>query len=179
MNDRNRVLKQQEQMSKKTIACVNPIKEHDIYVSEIFDAVMKLKLENPYCFDQGVVNNKLKLTNRLLVKYGKDINDYYHFTTKEDKKIIGIRYKNSSNDICDTIFSSLKYKVILQVVIYEIDQGYFSELKSLVTYDRFTNELKIVNIVFSETLNNEKYVYCWSGNNKQENNKVFTKKIGN
>ena len=48
MNDRNRVLKQQEQMSKKTIACVNPIKEHDIYVKELNLDEFGEQLENLY-----------------------------------------------------------------------------------------------------------------------------------
>lgn len=179
MQNRNRILKQEEQMKKIKLASVNPIREHDIYVSEIFDAVIKLYSEYPNCFDKDVVNYKIGLSENLLKKHNKDINDYYHYTLSEGKKRIGIRYKNPGDDICTIMFGCLKYKTVLQVVIYENDQDYFSELKSLVTYDRFTNDLKIVNIVFSETLNDEKYVYCWSGNNKEEKNKVFTKKIGN
>ena len=78
MQNRNRILKQEEQMKKIKLASVNPIREHDIYVSEIFDAVIKLYSEYPNCFDKGVVNYKIGLSENLLYEIGKFILTSYN-----------------------------------------------------------------------------------------------------
>lgn len=179
MLEKNRIIKQEEEMDKFKIAGIHALREQDLYVSEIFEIITRLYEEHPNCFDKDVINHKMSLTYKLLKKYHLETNNYYHYTLRDNKNVIGVRYKCIDDDVCDTMFSCLKNKVILQVVKYEIDQGYLSELKSLVSYNGLVNEVNIINIAFSETLADEKYMYYWTSNNKKEANKVFTKKIGN
>lgn len=178
MLERNRILKQEKAMDNYRVAGMYALNEEDMYQKEVLDIVNRLFNENPQCFDKDVIEYKINLSDKLVKKYNQDINKYYHYTFRDDKHVIGVRYKRLIDDIITLASSCLSGRVILQIVKYEMDKEYFSELKSLVTYDTFTNEVGIVNISFSETDNDKKNIYYWSNDNKSEN-KILIKGFNN
>ncbi len=180
MLERNRILKSEEKMNNFRIAGMYSLNEEEMYKKEVLDIVTKLFNENPNCFDKETIDYKISLSDKLVKKHNQDINNYYHYTFKDSKHIVGVRYKRITDDMVTLVSGYLRGKVILQVVKYEMDKEYFSELKSLVTYDRFTNEVKIINIAFSETMNDEKNIYYWSNNNQNtDDNKIIVKRFNN
>lgn len=168
MLERNRILNQEKVMDNYRIAGMYSLNEDDMYQKEILDIVNRLFSENPKCFDKDIVDYKISLSDKLVKKHNQDINKYYHYTFRDSKQVVGVRYKRLTDDIITLVSSYFKGKVVLQIVKYEMNKEYFSELKSLVTYDRLTNEVRIVNISFSKTINDTKNIYYWSNDNQNE-----------
>ena len=176
--ERNRILKQETIMDNYRIAGMYSLNEEDRYQKEVLDIINKLFDENPNCFDKDVIDYKINLSNKLVKKYNLDMNKYYHYTFKDRKHTIGIRYRNLTDDIIMLLSGYLRDKVILQIVKYETNNECFSELKSLVVYDKQTSKVKIVNISFSETMNDKKDIYYWSNDNQSEG-KTLVKAFNN
>lgn len=179
MLERNRIIKQEGQINQFNINGIYALRNYEKYANEVLEIINRLYLENPNCFDINVIEHKMCLANMLVKKYHKDINNYYHYTIRNENSIIGIRYKSINDPTVTRAINYFRDKVVLLVVKYEMENNYLNELKSLVTYDLLTKEVKVSNITFSETLNNELYVYYWSRNNKKSNNKVFAKTFNN
>lgn len=178
MLERNRILKQETIMDNYRIAGMYSLNEEDRYQKEVLDIINKLFDENPNCFDKDVIDYKINLSNKLVKKYNLDMNKYYHYTFKDSKHTIGIRYRNLTDDIITLLSGYLRDKVILQIVKYETNNECFSELKSLAVYDKQTSKVKIVNISFSETMNDKKDIYYWSNDNQSEG-KTLVKAFNN
>lgn len=178
MLERNRILNQEKVMDNYRIAGMYALNEGDMYQKEILNIVNKLFNENPGCFDKNVIDYKISLSDKLVKKHNQDINKYYHYTFKDSKQIVGIRYKRLTDDIITLVSGCLSGKVILQIVKYEINKDDFSELRSLVTYDSLTSEVRIINMSFSKTINDKKDIYYWSNNNQSES-KILIKEFNN
>lgn len=176
MLERSRILKQEKTMDDYKITGIYSLGTGDEYKEEIINIVTRLFNENPNCFDSDVINYKIELSNKLVKKYGQEINKYYHYTLKDGNKVVGIRYRELTDDIVALVSSYFRNKVILQVVKYETNKDYFSELRSLITYDGINNEIRIINISLSEIKNGEKNIYYWSYNNQNTaDNKAYIK----
>ena len=82
MLERSRILKQEKTMDDYKITGIYSLGTGDEYKEEIINIVTRLFNENPNCFDSDVINYKIELSNKLVKKYGQEINKYYHYNNK-------------------------------------------------------------------------------------------------
>lgn len=176
MLERNRTLKESSNFDGIEIEKIYFLKESKRYSEQIVDIVRKLYLENPDCFNPQVVYHKLSLAEKLAHRDGLDVEDFYHYTYRENNVVTGIRYQNGylDNITAREYLETYQYFVTLNIVQYEIDQPYGHALMGSVTYNLRTKNLFVNQIGFIEMLDGH-----YTGYNYDQNHtvaKLFVKR---
>lgn len=176
MLERNRIIKESSNFNDICIDKIYYLNGNQLYNDRIIDVVKKLYLEKPDCFEPQVVYHKLALAEKLAQKNDLDIEDFYHYTYRDNNTITGIRYQKLplDNISAQEYLESYQYMITLNIVQYEIDGPYGHELIGSVTYNRRTKNLIVHDIGFIEMLDG-----CYTGYTYNQNytvTKPFVKK---
>lgn len=166
MLERNRTIKESRNFDDICINKIYCLNDSQMYIDRIINVVQKLYSEKPDCFEPQVVYHKLALAEKLAQKNDLDIEDFYHYTYRDNNKVTGIRYQclPLDNISAREYLESYQYMITLNIVQYEIDGPYAHELLGLVTYNRRTKNLVVHDIGFIEMLDNSYTGYAYKQN---------------